>query len=166
MPADAAASDRIHRLTILQQPKSARTSACTAKADQGIIDPSPILQLHVQSLQTRQPILPYLQPSIYIVYATIATPHDFRKSPSPAVLLALQHKYASGLLSSGLMRLKDTNNVEGAFFVYANLAVKAQGTFMIKFSLFEIAGINLLPRAHVYSDPFVVYSPKLFPGLS
>ena len=98
------------------------------------------MTVYIESRHANQPIHPFLQPSTYLVYATIGNPDDFQGLPSAPMMQALQQKYSSGLLSSGLTRLKDLNKEEGAFFVFANLGVKMEGTFMIMFTLFEIDG--------------------------
>lgn len=46
--------------------------------------------------------------------------------------------YLSGTTVSSLYRLRDVDNSDGGFFVFGDLAVKQEGKFKLRFSLFEI----------------------------
>ncbi|RKP09365.1 velvet factor, partial [Thamnocephalis sphaerospora] len=51
------------------------------------------------------------------------------------------------------------------FFVFPDLGVKRPGVFRIQFVLYQRAGQTLRQLGTVTSDPFVVYSTKMFPGV-
>ncbi|TPX32740.1 hypothetical protein SmJEL517_g04216 [Synchytrium microbalum] len=157
-PSISPSDEKMYRLVIMQQPRIGRTCGHVDKGDRRVIDPPPILQLHIENRHTGRPYQAFLEPSSFILYASIGTPEEFRRG-SP-----MQNKYAAGSLAANLMRLKDPDNVEGAFFVFPQLGVKVEGTFQIRFNLFEIDGSMVLPRAQIFSDPFIVYSPRQFPG--
>ncbi len=74
----------------------------------------------------------------------------------------------AGTLVSSLHRLKDTDNKDGAFFVWGDLSVKVEGTFRLQFTLFEMINepAEVLYRASIMSDTFPVYSAKTFPGMA
>jgi hypothetical protein len=54
--------------------------------------------------------------------------------------------------------------IDGGFFVFGDLAVKKEGKFKLKFSLFEIVEGQVQNRRTILSDTFTVFIPKQFPG--
>ncbi|KAJ2303183.1 hypothetical protein IWW54_005808, partial [Coemansia sp. RSA 2705] len=66
----------------------------------------------------------------------------------------------AGSMVSPLHPLRDMTSVQGAYFVFSDLSVRMEGSFRLRFDLFEITG-----RASAMSDVFHVYSPKRFPGM-
>lgn len=72
----------------------------------------------------------------------------------------------AGTLVSSLHRLKDTDNQDGAFFVFGDLSVKLEGTFRLQFNLYEIRANECFHIQAIQSDPFPVYSTKNFQGMS
>ncbi|KAJ1956207.1 hypothetical protein IWQ62_005356 [Dispira parvispora] len=70
-----------------------------------------------------------------------------------------------GSVVSSIYYAKDTDNVEGAFFVFPDISIRVEGTYCLKFSLFEIVGNNVYFCQSVLSSPFTVYSAKKFPGM-
>ncbi|RKP38548.1 velvet factor, partial [Dimargaris cristalligena] len=70
-----------------------------------------------------------------------------------------------GSVVSSIYHAKDTDNVEGAFFVFPDISVRVEGTYRLKFSLFEIVGSVVYFCKSVLSSPFTVYSAKKFPGM-
>ncbi|KAL9556058.1 hypothetical protein MBANPS3_002054 [Mucor bainieri] len=87
--------------------------------------------------------------------------------PPPIVQLHqsnnMNFKTTAGSVVQSLHKLKDTNNTEGAFFVFADISIRIEGVFKLKFTLFQIKGILVERVCSVFSDPFRVYSPKTFP---
>ncbi|KAJ2122491.1 hypothetical protein IW147_003359 [Coemansia sp. RSA 720] len=71
----------------------------------------------------------------------------------------------AGSMVSPLHPLRDTSSVHGAYFVFSDLSVRMEGSFRLRFDLFEIAGDNVYNRATITSSIFFVYSPKRFPGM-
>jgi len=70
-------------------------------------------------------------------------------------------------------KLKDEQGLPGVFFVFPDLAVRAEGMYTLKFTLSDMAsrieGQSTLaapPLASVFSLCFKVYSPRTFPGMS
>lgn len=76
----------------------------------------------------------------------------------------------TGTLVSSLHRLKDTNNADGAFFIFGDLSVKTEGKYRLEFNLFQMrdfAGNQTCYHIKkVTSDVFVAHSPKSFPGMA
>ncbi|RKO87244.1 velvet factor [Blyttiomyces helicus] len=71
----------------------------------------------------------------------------------------------TGSIVSSLYRLKDLDNKDGAFFVFPDLSVRMEGSYRLKFSLFEIINTEIYYCTCIYSDPFNVYPAKKFPGM-
>ena len=72
----------------------------------------------------------------------------------------------AGTLVSSLHRQKDTDNNDGAFFVFGDLSVKLEGTFRLQFNLYEMRQNECYHIKCIVSDPFPVHSTKNFPGMS
>ncbi|KAJ2364528.1 hypothetical protein H4S01_003737, partial [Coemansia sp. RSA 2610] len=71
----------------------------------------------------------------------------------------------AGSMVSPLHPLRDMTSVQGAYFVFSDLSVRMEGSFRLRFDLFEITGEQVHSRASAMSDVFHVYSPKRFPGM-
>ncbi|ORX80294.1 hypothetical protein K493DRAFT_191253, partial [Basidiobolus meristosporus CBS 931.73] len=71
----------------------------------------------------------------------------------------------TGSLVSSLYHLKDVNNSDGGFFVFPDLSVRMEGRYRLKFTLFEIVGMEVFFCRSICSDVFTVYSAKRFPGM-
>ncbi|ORY02909.1 hypothetical protein K493DRAFT_384992, partial [Basidiobolus meristosporus CBS 931.73] len=75
-------------------------------------------------------------------------------------------KCLTGTTVSSLYRLKDIDNSDGGFFVFPDVSVRLEGQFRLRFSLYEINGTSVDYINDTVSDPFTVYAPKQFPGMS
>ncbi|PQE12196.1 Velvet factor protein [Rutstroemia sp. NJR-2017a BVV2] len=72
-----------------------------------------------------------------------------------------------GTIVSSLHRLKDPETQQdGAYFVFGDLSVKAEGTFKLQFNLFELRGDEYQHMTSVESKDFLVHSTKTFPGMN
>lgn len=72
----------------------------------------------------------------------------------------------SGTLVSSLHRLKDIDNKEGAFFVFGDISMKAEGTYQLQFDLYEIQQSEECTHlGTTVSQPFPVVSSKNFHGM-
>ena len=72
----------------------------------------------------------------------------------------------AGTLVSSLHRLKDSDNTDGAFFVFGDLSVRVEGKFRLQFDLYEMRDTECFHVKSVQSDPFTVHSTKGFPGMT
>lgn len=72
----------------------------------------------------------------------------------------------AGTLVSSLHRLKDSDNNDGAFFVFGDLSVKLEGTFRLQFNLYEMRQAECYHIKCILSEPFPVHSTKNFQGMS
>ncbi|KAI8883973.1 hypothetical protein K501DRAFT_183310 [Backusella circina FSU 941] len=75
------------------------------------------------------------------------------------------HNALSGQIVSSMYKLKDINDLDGAFFIFGDLSVKVEGCFRLKLSLFEITLTGAVCLNSIFTDPFIVYSAKKFPGV-
>jgi hypothetical protein len=85
-----------------------------------------------------------------------------------------------GSLVSPCYHVLDSTGKRGMFFVFSDLSVRVTGTFRLKFTLFDLRRyyhVMLISRTNsewirndakssILSNPFIVYHPKAFPGLS
>lgn len=82
----------------------------------------------------------------------------------------LPSNYLVGSLVSSIHRLRDTDNVEGGFFVFGDLSVKREGRFRLRFTLYERDESSSSPSFYFVSElitnVFTVFSTKLFPGMA
>jgi len=126
----------------------------------GMGDPS---QQHQQSYAVSQPVAygmaaPYLPPSMII----------------PNAQTGMFTRNLIGSLAVNAFRLEDQNSKLGLWFVLQDLSVRTEGTFRLKMSFIDVSdtntpnGLNLGQApvlATCYSEPFMVYSAKKFPGV-
>ncbi|KAI9472230.1 MAG: velvet factor-domain-containing protein [Benjaminiella poitrasii] len=143
-------------LEIRQQPDRAKMSIINER-DRRPIEPPPILQLHWQNCSNDE-LKKYLQSPFYFTVANLVTEDD------PETPLLPIQKYLSGSTVSSLYRLRDIDNSDGGFFVFGDLAVKKEGRFKLRFSLFEIVEGQVRNQKTILSNTFTVYIPKQFPG--
>ncbi|KAI8052133.1 velvet factor [Syncephalis plumigaleata] len=80
--------------------------------------------------------------------------------------LPIISKGLCGQLVSSLHRLKDITNEDAGFFIFPDTSARMEGVFRLRFSLYEIRGAQSVRLCSVHSDPFTVYPPRSFPGMS
>ncbi|KAL1931852.1 hypothetical protein VTP01DRAFT_8908 [Rhizomucor pusillus] len=145
-----------YQLIVRQQPVRARLCSFKEKVDRRPVDPPPIVQLICPNATHDN----YLQDPSFFLYATLATPdgQDFHFSHG--------NRTTAGSVVQSLHKLKDINDQYGGFFIFADISVRHEGQFKLKFTLFRINQNTVQRLAAVYSDVFTVHSPKNFPGMS
>ncbi|KAL1919019.1 uncharacterized protein VTP21DRAFT_2400 [Calcarisporiella thermophila] len=145
-----------YTLLVRQQPRQARLCSFRDKVDRRPIDPPPIVQLVAEG----DPNENYLQNPYFFLYVNVVQPDSFRE-----INYFGGNRVCVGTVVQSLYKLKDLDNSDGGFFVYPDISVRLEGTFRLKFTLYEIKRQAAIYRTSVYSDVFVVYAPKLFPGM-
>ncbi|CAO3598391.1 unnamed protein product [Absidia cylindrospora] len=76
-----------------------------------------------------------------------------------------------GTLSSVPQFLYDQQHRVGAYFSFPEIGIRVANTYCLKFDLvfltsfFGNSGDSCPSITHVFSDPFIVYSSKTFPGI-
>lgn len=82
----------------------------------------------------------------------------------------LPSNYLVGSLASSVHRLRDTDNVDGGFFVFGDLSVKQEGRYRLRFTLYERDESHSVPSFHfigeLITNVFTVFPAKLFPGMA
>lgn len=82
----------------------------------------------------------------------------------------LPSNYLVGSLASSIHRLRDTDNMEGGFFVFGDLSVKQEGRYRLRFTLYERDQSHPTPSfcfvGELITNVFTVFPAKLFPGMT
>ncbi|CAO3639341.1 unnamed protein product [Mucor hiemalis] len=144
-------------LAVRQQPQKARLCSFKDKVDRRPLDPPPIVQLFQSSTMSFND---YHKSAKFFLHTTLAHVSD-----NSDIHCANGNRTTAGSVVQSLHKLKDTNEA-GAFFIFADISIRVEGIFRLKFTLFEIKGMEVERVCSVFSDPFQVYSPKSFPGMS
>ncbi|ORZ20199.1 velvet factor-domain-containing protein [Absidia repens] len=152
-----------YQLKVLQQPSKARLCSFREKVDRRPIDPPPIVQLYCSCHRHLQQQChhDFLHNPYFFLYANLTSITDDTDLYSHH-----GHRTTAGTLVQSLYKLKDIDNNDGGFFVFADISVRLEGNYRLKFTLFEIVGEHVQRLVSVISNPFTVYSPKYFPGMS
>ncbi|EON69060.1 hypothetical protein W97_08373 [Coniosporium apollinis CBS 100218] len=122
------------------------------------VDPPPIIQLRVSS--RADPAQHFLQsPYLFMCASLYQHPGEQPKSED--------NKDLVGTLASSLHRLKDTNDTDGAFFVFGDISVKSVGFHRLQFSLYEMRRDTgeVVFLQSIVSDTFNVVTSKDFKGM-
>ncbi|KAH7419064.1 velvet factor-domain-containing protein [Cadophora sp. MPI-SDFR-AT-0126] len=147
-------------LVIRQGPENARVAIGKEK-DRKPVDPPPIIQLKISSqVDVAQN---YLQSPYFFMSCSLLPESDLAQLPTATGSLG---STLAGTLVSSLHRLKDTDNYDGAFFVFGDLSVKHEGRFRLQFTLYEMRQHECAYIKSITSDPFPVHSTKNFQGMS
>ncbi|KAJ3092321.1 hypothetical protein HK100_006966, partial [Physocladia obscura] len=150
-----------HRLVIRQQPLHSRMCGFGEKVDRRPVDPPPIIQLEITSAGTPEDIA-YLYNPYYFMYASLVSTDNENEIH---ILHDGKTRSTTGSIVSSLYRLRDLDNKDGAFFVFPDLSVRMEGSYRLKFSLFEIINSAMYYCTSIVSNVFNVYSAKKFPGM-
>ncbi|TYJ57887.1 hypothetical protein B9479_001497 [Cryptococcus floricola] len=180
----------LYELVVKQQPERARL--CSYKEendtiDRRPVDPPPVVELKCLGDQKLAEQL--LQSTAFFVRAAIVTAETVpltsdqastsSQSDSPFSSRPLSHPqshYAPVRLNLGAdaatgevvqtpERLRLLDGRPAALCIFAKLGVRLPGTFRLKFTLFRTTEDGLMDMAHTISEPFEVFSPKLFKGM-
>jgi hypothetical protein len=142
-----------YHLEVRQHPVNGKVAVGKEK-DRKPIDPPPIIQLTVDPRVDPQGH--YLQSPYFFSKATLVSADD-RTQPANNL---------SGLLVSSLHKLKDTDNKDGAFFVFGDLSVKQEGKYYLIFELYEMRGHECLFINTTRTTELTIYPAKTFPGMA
>ncbi|KAF2630805.1 hypothetical protein BU25DRAFT_248150 [Macroventuria anomochaeta] len=123
---------------------------------------------------------PYGQPQYYGGQAPPGFPSygaNYAQPAVPATNSSSNHtRNLIGQTSVNAFKLNDPEGKPGFWFVLQDLSVRTEGTFRLKFMIFNIGsgenvnsilahGEKTPMLASCFSDPFTVYSAKKFPGV-
>ncbi|KZZ87188.1 Velvet factor [Ascosphaera apis ARSEF 7405] len=151
-------------LRVIQQPERARACGfgANSSADRRPLDPPPVIELQV--LQQANESSPFIDVTFsyqanFFLYAQL----ESNKSQTSAVTLP---PLLTGVCVGGVTYLNQPRRA--GYFVFPDLAIKKEGTYRLRFSLFEESRESpevVSFRGSIQSDEFHVYSAKKFPGL-
>ncbi|EPZ35961.1 hypothetical protein ROZALSC1DRAFT_26506 [Rozella allomycis CSF55] len=131
--------------------------------DRRPIDPPPVLQLIVETNDSDSDEI-WLNNPYYVVIASLVN----AETGSVVELEGKAKTPLAGNCTSSGFRLKDMNNNDALFFVFQDLSVRIDGTFKLRFDLFEL--VQQSDKAYycatAKSNSFKVYLAKHFPGLN
>ncbi|KAJ2065874.1 hypothetical protein GGH13_005945, partial [Coemansia sp. S155-1] len=150
-----------YELIIRQQPERSRVGSISEKMDRRPIDPPPIIQLikhdSMDPLSNAYTVSPAFIMQVMLMDEAGKTPLRQIKGHQAAAM--------AGALVSPLHTLRDMTGSQGAYFVFSDLSVRIEGSFRLRFELYEMEGDTVHHRASALSGVFSVYSPKRFPGM-
>lgn len=146
-----------YRLTVKQQPERAKAANAKDK-DRKPVDPPPILQLDVDPSQDPLQMYitsPYLFVQTFLIGATDS-------DPEPDLNALTGNTCTSGHV------VKDERGVYNMMFCLNDISVKKEGTYKLKFSLFNLNTTtgDVENLTSICSQPFTTYSGRHFPGMS
>ncbi|TWU75009.1 hypothetical protein ED733_006058 [Metarhizium rileyi] len=154
--------DTHRQLTLRQAPMHARVAVGKEK-DRKPIDPPPIVQLIDKRSDGKSGL--YDSPYLFMTSSLLPENYDeLAKGPE------LPSNYLVGSLASSIHRLRDTDNMEGGFFVFGDLSVKQEGRYRLRFTLYERDQNHPTPSFYfigeLITNVFTVFPAKLFPGMT
>ncbi|KAJ3087202.1 hypothetical protein HK102_011607 [Quaeritorhiza haematococci] len=149
-------------LKLRQQPKHSRKCGIGEKVGRRPLDPAPVVQLEIHEDPCNSEYSPLVDNPYYFMYATLLSPHTGQEL---RLLRDGRTRTTTGSTISALVHLKDDEYREGSFFAFPDLGVRMEGTYRLKFSLFEIVGPGISFCASICSDEFEVLPAKKFSGM-
>ncbi|KAG2185383.1 hypothetical protein INT44_002174 [Umbelopsis vinacea] len=147
---------RQFNLNIRQQPEQARLSTGNER-ERRTIEPPPIVQISLYGVSPENEGN-WLQSPNYFMCANLVHPTNDSKVYTP------HHPALAGQVVSAMYKLKDIDNQDGAYCVFGDLSVKAEGEFRLKFTLFKIQDAKVINIISIISSSFMTYAAKAYPG--
>jgi hypothetical protein len=158
-----------YSLRVRQQPAAAR-SCGFGERDRRMVDPPPIVQLHLEGPSPiEEEVRELFRYPHYVVSCSIydeSGTQDFSLMPEHP-----QQRRLMGSLVSVPFIGKDEFDREGCFFCFPDLSCRTPGSFRLKFSLVKVDTVRAAEAKHfpvlavVVSNAFTVYTAKGFPGM-
>ncbi|KAF1808613.1 hypothetical protein P152DRAFT_214840 [Eremomyces bilateralis CBS 781.70] len=159
-----------YELRVRQQPVAAR--ACGfGERDRRVIDPPPIVQLHVTDTQTGSDNLDELRYSLNVVHCTLYNADGTSEETALIQPDRRTTRRLMGQLVASPCVAKDEHDIEGCFFCFPDLSCRTHGHYRLRFVLMRIDPTDLHVGGstpiitEVLSDVFTVYTAKDFPGM-
>ncbi|ORX89153.1 hypothetical protein K493DRAFT_71289 [Basidiobolus meristosporus CBS 931.73] len=177
-----------YSLELIQQPLRARMCGFGDR-DRRLVGPLPILELKVYD-EKGAIITEASEFSGLVVHAdlwSVDFEHDCNVVVNPASIPAAScnSRLGSSVISLGgpvkvrnligstvssAYQLKHICGDPGIFFLFPDLSVRVEGTFRLRFSLWDVMktwkGEKNSMLTHVFSEPFTVFQPRSFPGMT
>ncbi|WWC73761.1 uncharacterized protein I206_107733 [Kwoniella pini CBS 10737] len=169
-------SKSTYTLSVKQQPERARL--CSYKEENETIDRRPVDPPPVVELKSDEvPLERLVESSSFFIRATIvsATPikipfpdHGLPSVLEPyyqAVKTPTGADATTGEVVQTPEQLRLLDGKPGALCIFAKLSVRVPGVFRLMFTLYDTTDDGLVELARTISEPFEVFSPKLFKGM-
>ncbi|OCF35243.1 hypothetical protein I316_03286 [Kwoniella heveanensis BCC8398] len=159
----AAVARPLYELKVRQQPERARL--CSYKEenetiDRRPVDPPPVVELRSHEI-----------PSDIVSATAVPVPVPDHGLPSvsepyySAIKTPIGADATTGEVVQTPEKLKLLDGRPAALCIFAKLSVRVPGVFRLMFTLFETTDAGIVELARTVSDPFEVFSPKLFKGM-
>ncbi|WVQ96003.1 hypothetical protein IAU59_003103 [Kwoniella sp. CBS 9459] len=172
----AAIPPPLYELKVRQQPERARL--CSYKEenetiDRRPVDPPPVVELRSHQISTEH----LLESTSFFIRASIVSatavpvpvPDHGRPSVAEPYYSAIKTPTGADATTGEVVqtpeKLKLLDGRPVALCIFAKLSVRVPGVFRLMFTLYETTGTGIIELTRTVSDPFEVFSPKLFKGM-
>ncbi|KAH8599791.1 velvet factor-domain-containing protein [Bisporella sp. PMI_857] len=146
-------------LEVVQQPKLTKKSIAKEK-DRKAVDPPPVVRLRIS--ERADPGQQFMHsPYLFMIVSLVQAPGG----PLPPATVG---QSLSGTHVSSLHRVKNLDHKgDGAYFVWGDLSVKIEGTWILQFNLYQVDPVTEQTSyiTSCQSDPFFVHEGKGWPGM-
>nr|XP_018260373.1 uncharacterized protein I303_07291 [Kwoniella dejecticola CBS 10117]OBR82531.1 hypothetical protein I303_07291 [Kwoniella dejecticola CBS 10117] len=141
--------------------------------DRRPVDPPPVVELRSDEIPLEQ----LLESTSFFIRATIVSasavkvPFPDHGLPSilepyyPAVKTPTGADATTGEVVQTPEKLRLLDGKPGALCIFAKLSVRVPGVFRLMFTLYDTTDAGLVELTRTVSEPFEVFSPKLFKGM-
>ncbi|KAI8378306.1 velvet factor-domain-containing protein [Blakeslea trispora] len=133
------------------------------RVDRRPIDPPPVVQIKMKNSNKDESMERISALCSHLFLIAVLVPAEDDPSGQPNILL--HSKLTVGRTVSSLYTLRDLDESEGAFFVFSDISVRAEGSYRLRMCLFDIRDQTVHYNSSVLTEPFTVYSAKAFPGM-
>ncbi|WVW86989.1 hypothetical protein I302_109045 [Kwoniella bestiolae CBS 10118] len=174
--ADLMIMRRTYTLTVRQQPERARL--CSYKEENETIDRRPVDPPPVVELKSDQiPLDQLLESTSFFIRATIVASSPVKVPfPDHGLPSILEPYYQAIKTPTGAdattgevvqtpEKLRLLDGKPGAICIFAKLSVRVPGVFRLMFTLYDTTEAGVVELTRTVSEPFEVFSPKLFKGM-
>ncbi len=152
-----------YTVIVRQHPQQAKVTFSNEKAtERKPLEPCPIVELRFSDPNAHGRHLSLRAHPFYFAYASLL---DSKTNREVLTTEDNRSKSLCGSVASSLYRLKDTDDVHGAFFVFPDIAARVEGTFKLEISIFEVIGTEVFKRYTTMTNSFVVYHPREYKGV-
>ncbi|KAI9321636.1 velvet factor-domain-containing protein [Dichotomocladium elegans] len=182
-PQGGSLNTRSYIMRVVEQPQQCRACGFSSSGERRPIDPVPIVQLEVRRHDGLQDQESYNNP-FYVLHARLCSvdmtqtyenvhnqfdthgQYGFGESSRYSVspLSTSVYSIMLGTFVSSCSTYLDLMNRRYIYFSFPDLSVRLPGNYRLCFSLMSLGRSSSI-LSEIYSEPFVVYPAKAFPGM-